>query len=737
MFLVKKRILRLLSVSLVLLMLPLFYVPASAGSFVKGTNGASDSYKSGPYYDRLLAVPQTGDQRTDVLAVALSQIGYQEGGSTGEFSGTVSGNKNFTEYNHNFGKYSDTDGYSYAWCASFVSFCLLQARCHNYTKLSDWCRNHKGDSNYIWKELGCPNWAQQLRTCGYFEDSVNFGGSYIPLPGDLIFFTSNGTVESHIGLVLYVSGSTVYTVEGNTSSASGLETNGGGVYVKSYSLSSSYIRGYGTLPYTSNASVREIDYSGSNISAGLYVATTNKYVYTTEDAPSHDWLLPRYSMFEVTEIAGNGRVKAICEINGETVTGYIKNNTDRIIQLSASAAFKPYQNATALWNHKASIIDGVRLNDGALQSSPDLSALTVGDKIALRGWIGYNSRSVSSVGYCFDGNTSSIRWDNKWLVTPENAVITAGGETAMRYEIKADTALASSGAHSITYFIKLDDGSIGKLKTVSYSAKNAVNKPSAPTVSSVTTDTVTLTQKAGYEYRVNGGAWQTSNVFSGLSEGTEYSFTCRVAETAASYQSPESSATVVTTEATPVETTTMPPETTVREPETTIPSPETTVREPETTVPSPETTIPTPETTVPTPETTLAKPETTIPALETTDAEPSTEPPSTSTVEPSAGESGTNPETTDGASSTEIVADVPTEPSLNESITEAEPTETSEPDNGGATDPVTDGPAVDDPLTDTPTTDGVAGCNATVTLPVLLPCCIPVFALLRKRDEEA
>ena len=164
-----------------LLLLPLFpfSVPASAAEYVKGANGASDSYRGSIYYKQLLAVPITGDGRTDVLAVALSQLGYKESDTSGDFGGTTGGTKNFTEYNYNFGKYNDADGYGnkYYWCASFVSFCLLQARCHNYTKLTDWCRKHTDDPNYIWREISCVQWADQLRRHGYFQNSEYRGGT--------------------------------------------------------------------------------------------------------------------------------------------------------------------------------------------------------------------------------------------------------------------------------------------------------------------------------------------------------------------------------------------------------------------------------------------------------------------------------------------------------------------------------------------------------------------------------
>lgn len=333
----RKHILKAMSFAFAALLTVQIGTPtALAASFVTGANSVSQSYRSGMYYENLNAVPITGDGRTDVVAVALSQLGYQEGDTDGQYSGTVSGKNNFTEYNRNFGDYGQGFGGSYYWCASFVSFCLLQARCHSLTKMTDWCRAHKGDSKYIWREISCSQWAQQLRQCGYFKNSISFGGSYVPIYGDLIFFTngSENATESHIGIVLYSDGNKVYTVEGNTSSGSGVDTNGGGVYAKSYDLNNSRIRGYGVLPYAKAETKEKIDYSGKNPTLGLYAASTNKYVYESINSEKYKWLLPRGSVFEVTEICENGKVKAVCKIDGKTVTGYINNNSDRIIQLS-------------------------------------------------------------------------------------------------------------------------------------------------------------------------------------------------------------------------------------------------------------------------------------------------------------------------------------------------------------------------------------------------------------------
>ena len=120
-----------------------------------------------------------------------------------------------------------------------------------------------GDPDYIWREVGCPKWAQNLTETGYFQKSLANGGNYTPKSGDLIFFRwSPEKAIGHIGIVLYSDGERVYTVEGNTNGGSTMVSNGGGVHFKSYALDYSCIEGYGTPPYKTDDEVAKIDYSG-------------------------------------------------------------------------------------------------------------------------------------------------------------------------------------------------------------------------------------------------------------------------------------------------------------------------------------------------------------------------------------------------------------------------------------------------------------------------------------------
>lgn len=368
----------LLALTFILAVFPSIDLPAEAASYRTGMNGASTSYMNGAYYEKILRVPLTGDGITDVLAIALSQTGYQEGDSSSQMSGTVSGSSNYTEFSYNMGDWgAGYGGSDYPWCATFVSWALYQARVSNATGNSAWCRNNSGDSNYIWCEVSCTQWMNQLKKFDRVQASAYHGGSYIPQPGDLIFFSwsASYTTVDHIGIVVYSDGTKVYTIEGNTSDAEGLEDNGG-AYFKSYELGYKYISAYGKLPYVEKANVPEIDYSGANPTPGLYVATNSvKYVYTSETSTTSSYTMPRYTMFEATEVASNNRLKVKYNSGSTTITGYVNNNSDRVVQITSTeteSSTESGNNIASAATYKGEGVDnGTALNITA--STPNVS----------------------------------------------------------------------------------------------------------------------------------------------------------------------------------------------------------------------------------------------------------------------------------------------------------------------------------------------------------------------------
>lgn len=72
--------------------------------------------------------------------------------------------------------------------------------------------------------------------------------------------------------------------------------------------------------------------------------------------------------------------------------------------------------------------------------------------------------------------------------------------------------------------------------------KQTIAAPPMPTLTAQTDAMITVGPVSGAEYSLNGGAWQDSPVFIGLSPDTEYSIAIRFKETSTTYASPASAA---------------------------------------------------------------------------------------------------------------------------------------------------------------------------------------------------
>ena len=229
----------------VLLVVAMFSTMLPINSEALSYSGSS-SYQSGKFYRALTNVQLTGNQRTDIVNIAKSQIGYQEGESAGYYSGEVPGGNNYTEYGRWYGSYIGETWYRGAqWCAMFVSWCAYVAGVgesiidyHQYTESQVQLFKNQGRA-YSWA-------------------TVKAGG-YTPLPGDVVYFLSSsgaasGRTVNHVGLVTGYSNGTLYTIEGNTSSAY-FSTDGGCCSDKSYPSSSTYVRYICSPNYTTGDSL--------------------------------------------------------------------------------------------------------------------------------------------------------------------------------------------------------------------------------------------------------------------------------------------------------------------------------------------------------------------------------------------------------------------------------------------------------------------------------------------------
>ncbi len=193
----------------------------------------SSAYASSTYYSKLRAVQLTGNQRQDLVNVALTQMGYHEGNSTSDLGGgNQNGEYNYTEYGYWYGKQIlGSNGHYGAWCAMFVAWCARQAGIPS-SIISNACYAGIKDNAYYFRNLT------------YYTR-----GNYTPRGGDLVFFDwPNQSGEwNHVAIAYLVSNGVVYTIEGNTVHNK--------AEIRAFSLTDPIVKGYGVPKYTSSGSV--------------------------------------------------------------------------------------------------------------------------------------------------------------------------------------------------------------------------------------------------------------------------------------------------------------------------------------------------------------------------------------------------------------------------------------------------------------------------------------------------
>lgn len=178
-----------------------------------------------------------------VLDIASAEIGYLEKANAKDLDSKTAnaGDKNYTKYARDIDaipNYFNGRKQGYSWCATFVNWCLVQAYGANIAKKMTYQPS---------KSLG----ASCSYAIGYYKKAGRFFTKN-PQPGDQIFFS-----QGHTGLVERIEGGKLYTIEGNTSGASGVVPNGGGVCRKSYALNDAKITGYGRPDYSLTKSEAE------------------------------------------------------------------------------------------------------------------------------------------------------------------------------------------------------------------------------------------------------------------------------------------------------------------------------------------------------------------------------------------------------------------------------------------------------------------------------------------------
>ena len=155
--------------------------------------------------------PITKSELEKVIEVAKAELGYLEKRSNSQLDDKTanSGESNYTK----FWRDVKPEWQGQPWCCCFITWVFTKALGKERAK--ELLKHYP----YVY----CPTLA------GLFTKYST------PQVGDIVIFWKNGAY-AHTGLVIAVSGNTFTTIEGNTSGASSVVPNGGGVCQKTYNL---------------------------------------------------------------------------------------------------------------------------------------------------------------------------------------------------------------------------------------------------------------------------------------------------------------------------------------------------------------------------------------------------------------------------------------------------------------------------------------------------------------------
>lgn len=164
-----------------------------------------------------------------LIAIATKEIGYKEKKSNANLDDKAAnaGSGNYTKYARDLAAkgYYNGSKQGYAWCDVWADWCFLQL-CNGNSALAQAMQCQTGPLG-----AGCQY------SAGYYKQQNRWSSS--PIVGAQVFFYVDGAIN-HTGLVSAVKGSTITTIEGNSSDQ---------VVTRTYNISDPSIAGYGLPKY--------------------------------------------------------------------------------------------------------------------------------------------------------------------------------------------------------------------------------------------------------------------------------------------------------------------------------------------------------------------------------------------------------------------------------------------------------------------------------------------------------
>ena len=147
--------------------------------------------------------------RNEIVSKASSQVGYHEKEYNTpvtylyQFQNSYDGSDNWTKYHHDI-----SVGQGAAWCGYFCYWVFYQLLGQSFVNTDNFLHGIAGRGG------GVDAWENAFSSAGYYFPK----GSYVPVPGDVVIFSSTDYTWSHCEIVADVTEwpNYIMTVGGNT-----------------------------------------------------------------------------------------------------------------------------------------------------------------------------------------------------------------------------------------------------------------------------------------------------------------------------------------------------------------------------------------------------------------------------------------------------------------------------------------------------------------------------------------
>lgn len=245
---------------------------------------------------------------------------------------------------------------------------------------------------------------------------------------------------------------------------------------------------------------------------------------TLASAGEYTFTMPRYPVTIATSYASKSGLNQILSFNfaNPAVSLSSSNNTVTVIVSNGTNVSSLIPTITVSPNATINPMSGVAQNFAS-----DVTYTVTAENGSTKNWtITVLIQTAPPTGIGFDAVTSMLTG-----ISDDMEYSVNGGSAWVKITGSVNGKVAIAGVNATNDIQVRNNGTAPRTAPSVPSTIDITQAitPSAPAISAVTVNSVTLTPVNGYEYSRNGFTWQASNLFDSLSPATVYTFYQRVA----------------------------------------------------------------------------------------------------------------------------------------------------------------------------------------------------------------